>query len=167
MDAERMRPEQRVREAQMQRSGERSDYIGKASFPRGDSITITSVERWPDRMVAKGRYHLVSADSALLALEMTTTNNGGAVPLDAVQQKEIFKGRGDFTLINYHQIPGLPHVNMYPTDSTNGAFAELYFGTQTEALAESKMGVSNAETNSGSPIDAVTNLESATNEQGN
>jgi predicted Ser/Thr protein kinase len=166
MDTERMQREQQVREAQMQRSTEKSDYIGKASFPRGDSITIISVERWPDRMVAKGRYRLVSANSALLALEITATNDGGAVPIDAVQQKEIFKGRGDFTLINYHQTPGLPHVNMYPTGSRNGAFAELYFGNQAEAEAESKMGGGDVATNFIPAVDSVTNLESGTNGEG-
>jgi predicted Ser/Thr protein kinase len=163
VDMERMQREQRARETQAQRANGRSDYIGKASFPRGDSITIISVERWPDRMVAKGRYRLASADSALLALEITSTNDGGAVPLDAVQQKEIFKGRGDFTLSNYHPIPGLPHVSMYPTDSTNGAFAELYFGTQAEALAESKMGGGDVGTNSIPLAGNIANLESGTN----
>ncbi len=166
-DMDRMQREQRIRETQMQRSAEKSDYIGKASFPRGDSITIVSVERRPDRMVAKGRYRLVSADSALLALEVTSTNDGGAESLDAVQQREIFKGRGNFTLTNYHRVPGLPHVNMYPTDSTNGPFAELYFGTEAEALAESKMGGGNTETNLSPALDQVTNLESGTNGQGN
>ena len=168
MGMNRMEREQRRRETQAQRLAEKSGYIGKASFPKGDSISITSVERWSDRLVAKGWYRLVSADSALLALEITSTNDGGATPLDTVQQKEIFKGRGNFTLTNYHSVPGLPHVSMYPTDSTNGAFAELYFGTEAEAEAESKMGGGKAETGFLSPAtDGITNLESGTNGQGN
>ena len=53
----------------------KSDYIGQAWFPQGDSIEITSVERTPEQMSVKGHYNLVSHDNALLALYITTTNN--------------------------------------------------------------------------------------------
>jgi len=112
----------------------KSDYIGQAWFPKGDSIEITSVERTPDRMVVKGHYQLVSHDTALLALYITTSTNK-TVPEDASQRMEIPRGQGDFELADSHLIPGLPHVSMY---ADGGSFAALYFGTKSEALEESK-----------------------------
>ena len=113
--------------------------IGQASFPFGDTIEITSVARTKDRLVAKGHYNLVSADRAKLALYLTTTNNI-AVPTDASQEMEIFKGRGDFELVHSHLVPGWPHVTMY---ATNGhGFAGVYFGSRDEAAAERKMDLS-------------------------
>jgi capsular polysaccharide biosynthesis protein len=110
--------------------------IGRAWFPQGDSITITSLERTPDRMVVKGHYDLVSRDQASLALYITTATNV-VVPEDSTQTKEISKGGGEFELIHSHLVPGLPHVSMY----ANGhPFASLYFGTSHEAAAESKAG---------------------------
>jgi serine/threonine protein kinase len=114
----------------------RSDYIGNAWFPQGDSIEITSVERTADQMVVKGHYSLVSHDSALLALYITTTNSA-AVPTDPKQQMQIPKGRGDFELIHSHLVPGLPHVSM---NADGKSFAELYFGIKAEALEESEAG---------------------------
>jgi hypothetical protein len=113
----------------------KSNYIGQAYFPRGDSIEITSVERIPEQMVVKGHYNLVSHDNALLALYITSTNKN--VPEDATQRMQIAKGRGDFELIHSHLVPGLPHVSMY---ADGASFAALYFGTKVEALEESKAG---------------------------
>jgi hypothetical protein len=109
-------------------------YIGQASFPKGDSIEITSVERTPERMVVKGHYNLVSHDQALLALYITTSTNI-RVPEDSQQRMQISKGRGDFELIHSHLVPGLPHVWMYADGET---LANLYFGTKAEALEENK-----------------------------
>jgi hypothetical protein len=50
----------------------KSDYIGESSFPKGDSIEITSVRRSKKQMVVKGHYNLVSADKASLELYFTT-----------------------------------------------------------------------------------------------
>jgi serine/threonine protein kinase len=111
----------------------KSDYIGQASFPKGDSIEITSVERSAERMVVKGHYNLVSHDQAMLALYITSTNEN--VPEDKKQRMDIPKGRGDFELINSHLVPGLPHVWMYADGET---LANLYFGTKTEVLEENK-----------------------------
>ncbi len=113
----------------------KSDYIGQAWFPRGDSIEITSVQRTADQMIAKGHYFLVSHDNALLALYITTTNST-AGPTDPRQQMQIAKGRGDFALIDSHVVTGLPHVSMY---ADGKPFAALYFGTKAEALEESKV----------------------------
>lgn len=113
----------------------KSDYIGQADFPYGDSIEITSVERTPERMVVKGRYNLVSHDRAELALYITTKTNI-AVPTDSTQTKEISKGAGEFELIHSHLVPGWPHVSMY---ADGGSFAALYFGTKEEAAEESKL----------------------------
>lgn len=109
--------------------------IGRTWFPNGDSIEITLVLRTRDRMVVHGHYNLVSADGALLALNVTTSTNV-AVPTGPQQQMQISKGQGDFELKDDHVEPGLPHVSMY---STNGhPFASLYFGTKAEASEESQ-----------------------------
>jgi serine/threonine protein kinase len=115
----------------------KSDYIGHTYFPGGDSIEITSVERTEDRMTVKGRYNLVSHDNATLALYITSTNLTN-FPEDPRETMHISKGRGDFELSRSHLVPGLPHVNMYPTNG-GGPFAELYFGTKGEAEEESKL----------------------------
>jgi serine/threonine protein kinase len=118
----------------------KSDYIGQTWFPKDDSIEITSVKRTKDQMVVKGHYNLVSHDQATLALYITSTNKN--VPEDATQRRQISKGRGDFELIDFHIIPGLPHVSMY---ADGRPFAALYFGTKAEALEESKAnGITNA-----------------------
>jgi serine/threonine protein kinase len=111
----------------------KSDYIGQTWFPKGDSIEITSVERTPEQMVVKGHYNLVSHEQATLALYITSTNKN--LPEDKEQRMQISKGRGDFELIHSHVVHGLPHVVM---DANGKNFATLYFGTQAEALEESK-----------------------------
>ena len=115
-------------------------YIGQASFPKGDSIEITSVERSPKRMVVKGHYNLVSHDNALLALRCTSTN-GANVPEDPTQRTWISKGRGDFELSRSHLYPGLHHVTMYSpgADGKSKPFAGVYFGNQNEAREEAKL----------------------------
>ena len=111
-------------------------YIGQTNFPFGDSIEITSVVRTKDRLMAKGHYHLVSADSAKLALYITTTNDIGVLT-DSRQEMQISKGRGDFELVHTHLVPGLSHVSMY---AINGhGFAGVYFGNKDEAAEESKL----------------------------
>ena len=118
----------------------RSDfYIGQASFPKGDSIEITSVERTPERMTVKGHYNLVSHDQATLALYITSTNRN--VPEDATQRMQISKGRGDFELSRSHLYPGLHHVTMYSlgADGKSKPFAGVYFGNQNEAREEAKL----------------------------
>jgi serine/threonine protein kinase/tetratricopeptide (TPR) repeat protein len=109
-------------------------YIGQAWFPKGDSLEITSVERTKEQMTVKGHYNLVSTDQAELALYITTSTNI-PVPEDSQQRMQISKGRGDFELIDFHLIPGLPHVSMY---ADGEPIAALYFGTKVEALEESK-----------------------------
>ena len=121
------------------KSAIKSDYIGQTWFPRGDSIEITSVERTKNQMTVKGHYNLVSHNNALLALYITTSTNR-PVPEDPSQRMEITKGQNDFELIHPFleiALPGLPHVSMY---ADSHPFASLYFGTQAEALDESKAG---------------------------
>jgi multisubunit Na+/H+ antiporter MnhB subunit len=112
----------------------KSDYTGQAWFPKGDFIEITSVERTPEQMTVKGHYNLVSHESAELALYITAENSG-PTPTDAEQEMQISQGHGDFELIHSHLVTGLPHVSMY---ADGKPFAALYFGTQAEALEESK-----------------------------
>jgi hypothetical protein len=47
----------------------------------------------------------------------------------------ISEGRGSFELVHPHIVPGLPHLSMF---ADGKPFAALYFGTQAEALEESK-----------------------------
>jgi len=120
----------------------KSDYIGQAWFPQGDSIEITSVGRTTNQMKVKGHYNLVSHDQALLAL-FTTTESDHSGPTPAATDRNemhIAKGRGDFELVHsvipasdafWH--PGLPHVSMY---ADGKPFAALYFGTKAEAAQE-------------------------------
>ena len=115
----------------------KSDYIGQTWFPLGDSIEITSVERNENQMTVKGHYDLVSHDQASLALYITTSTNQPGVHEEPQQTMSIAKGRGDFELIHPHPVPGLPHVEMY---ANRKAFANVYFGTQAEAMEESKAG---------------------------
>jgi serine/threonine protein kinase len=115
-------------------------FIGQTYFPKGDSIEITSVERTENRMTVKGHYNLVSADEASLWLNITATNND-EVPnqTETPQNLHISKGAGDFELSRSQIAPGLPHVSMY---DNHHAFASIYFGTKDEALAESKLNLS-------------------------
>lgn len=115
----------------------KSDYIGRASFPLGDSIEIMSVERSPGRMIVRGRYSLVSADRAQLALLISPTNTA-IDPFEPMRRVNISKGSGNFTLIRLHVTPGLPHLNMYSTNAST-PFAKLCFGTKEEAAEESKL----------------------------
>ena len=110
-------------------------YIGQAYFPQGDSIEIISVERNENQMTVKGHYNLVSADSAQLALYITTQSTN-AVPTDSKQTIQISKGRGDFELTDPNLVPGMPHVSMY---ADGKPFATLYFGTSAEAAEESNL----------------------------
>jgi RNA polymerase sigma factor (sigma-70 family) len=111
----------------------REFYIGESSFLKGDSIKIASVSRTKNQMVVKGQYNLVSADSAQLALYITTSQNV-MVPTDPGQTMEISSGQGNFELSTSHPVPGWPHISMY---STNGpGFAGVYFGTKKEAAEE-------------------------------
>jgi serine/threonine protein kinase len=121
----------------------RSDYIGQVFFFRGDSIEISSVQRSKERLTVMGRYHLVSADQADLALYITSTtpNPGGEPPFDARQQQHITKGSGQFVLIDSHPTPGLPHVSLYASDGQ--PFAHYYFGAKEESLRERRMDLGN------------------------
>ncbi len=117
-------------------------YIGQTYFPKGDSIEITSVERSATQMTVIGKYNLISCDQAEISLYITTTNNNDNadtnIPEAFNQTKPIFKGRRYFVLMRSHLVPGLPHVNMYPTNGGH-PFAELYFGTKAEAAEEGKL----------------------------
>ena len=93
----------------------RAFYIGQAYFPNGDSVSLTSVKRSDDEIVVRGRYNLISADRAQLALYITTSSTN-PVPTDSKQLMQISKGQGTFALIHPHPVPGLPHVTMYSPD---------------------------------------------------
>jgi serine/threonine protein kinase len=111
-------------------------YIGKAFFPKGDSITISSVERSNNVMLVTGSYNLLSADHGTLALYITSKNSSGPHE-DPRQTMMISKGIGQFALFHPHVAPGLPHLNIYSSNRT--AIAELYFGNAEEAAEERKL----------------------------
>jgi guanyl-specific ribonuclease Sa len=111
--------------------------VGQASFPHGDFIEITSVERSQNQMVVKGHYKLVSADRALLAL-YTTTRTAISVATDPTQLKTIWKGDGDFELTDPNLVPGMNHVTMYSIPGGK-PFAGVYFGNHEEAAEESQL----------------------------
>ena len=134
--AEKFSPDERqLKQRIPARRSVRSFYIGQTNFPHGDSIEITSVERRKDWMRVTGRYNLVSADTAQIALFITTTN-GGSTRVDPLQRVEIHHGQGSFELVHPHVVPGLPHVSMYDTNGIS--FATLYFGNKKEAAEEQK-----------------------------
>jgi serine/threonine protein kinase/tetratricopeptide (TPR) repeat protein len=130
----------------------KSFYIGQVSFPRGDFIEITSVERATNRMVVKGYYNLVSHDRAKLALSITTTNRAWMrVPIGREQWMEIARGRGNFTLIHTNLVPGLPQVNMNSLGAEGKPFAGVYFGNREEAREEAKLDLGYYQTPSNAP----------------
>jgi tRNA A-37 threonylcarbamoyl transferase component Bud32 len=113
----------------------RSDYVGQAYFPKGDSIEISSVDRSPERMVVKGHYNLVSQDQATLFLYLLSTNGSGPDKVqNEAQRMHISKGRGDFELA-HSPAPGFPELVIWGNGEDLG---DLYFGTQSEAALESK-----------------------------
>lgn len=121
-------------------AGENADtnfYIGQSNFPKGDSIEITSAERFPDRLVVKGHYDLVSADRADLAL-FITTDTPVEVPVSAEETIKIHRGKGDFTLTDPNLVEGMPHVTMYSVPGGK-PFAGVYFGNRQQADDESKL----------------------------
>jgi hypothetical protein len=121
-------------------------FVGQSSFPAGDSIEITSVVQFSDRVVVKGHYNLLSAKDAELGFYITTWRTV-SVPTDQTQLKHIFKGEGDFELTHSHLVPGLMHVSMYSL-SGGKPFAGVYFGNKEDAAAESKMDLGYAQTGS-------------------
>jgi serine/threonine protein kinase len=118
-------------------ASDKSFYIGQSYFPDGDSIEITSVERNGNQMTVKGLYELVSAESAQLALHVTSTNTN-SFPTDKRQWTNISKGGGDFELNDSHLVPGMPHVSMYPI-AGGESFAGIYFGTKDETDSSRKL----------------------------
>jgi len=110
--------------------------IGNSSFPGGDSITITSVVRSGSRIDVRGHYNLVSADTALLALYITTRTNMN-VPVGPDETKTIVRGAGDFELIDPYPVPGMPHISLYSTN--DHGFGGIYFGTEAEAKESRRM----------------------------
>jgi predicted Ser/Thr protein kinase len=108
-------------------------FIGKTSFPYGDSITIDSVERDSGQMLVKGRYELVSADRASLALYVTQRTSSSRLD-DAREKMSISKGSGRFALYHPVVVAGLPNLSMYSSNLT--ALAQVYFGNEREAAQE-------------------------------
>jgi len=110
--------------------------IGQSYFPNGDLIELTSVDRANDEIVAKGRYKLISSESATLALNITSKERA-ATGVAAEQYVHITNGEGSFELKLPHPSAGMPHIAMY--GSRGVPFANLYFGTKDEAKASTQL----------------------------
>ena len=145
----------KARELDQEQIDAKSDYIGQSYFPKGDAMEIVSVERTQDQIVVKGHYQLVSADAAILTLQFGV-KHPASPHVEAQQQMRISKGQGDFTLVHSEGLPGLPHVEM--SSPQGQAFAELYFGTQAEALEEGKLRLALPQVESVLPAEARTNV---------
>lgn len=148
---------------EQQKIDAKSDYVGKSYSPEGDAIDIVSVDRTPDQILVKGRYQLVSADTAILALRFGTNHFSGA-PMQAQQQMHISKGQGDFTLVHTEAVSGLPHVEILSPQGQS--IAELYFGTKAEALEESELRLAHPQAESVLPAETTTNVEAESKRQG-
>jgi predicted Ser/Thr protein kinase len=104
--------------------------IDQSSFPHGDSIEITAVERTADQLTVRGHYRLVSTNSAMLGFYITSSHTSG--PSAPRQTLKISKGSGDFELVHPHVFPGLTHVSMY---AGGHSIADLYFTVEPAAAA--------------------------------
>jgi hypothetical protein len=106
--------------------------LGASGFFADDQITITSVRG--DRKhiepggsyLVEGSYHLVSADSADLALYCTTHGPSGPTPVQDSQRIKITRGAGRFHLYETNLADGWLHVSFYPDNSK--LHGGVYFG---------------------------------------
>lgn len=103
----------------------------QAQFAAGDSITIREVLASSSTLgpgttlVVRGDYTLQSRDSALLAINLTSSQNSQTSGL-ATSRKQITAGSGTFELEFLVQAVGTVHVTFYST--VNGAsFGGIYF----------------------------------------
>jgi peptidyl-prolyl cis-trans isomerase SurA len=113
--------------------------LGKASFAKGDSIRITSVDRSDALITVSGDYELASQDDAVLALYITAKDKEHArTTPDPQQRMSVKKGTGSFTLVHPHPHAGMPHVSFYPSKGGQ-VFGGIYFGTKEEAEASKLM----------------------------
>ena len=115
-----------------QNFGTHNFVLGQSYFPNGDLIELTSVDRSSDQIVTSGRYKLVSAETATLALNITSHEHATSVAAPE-QSVHILNGEGSFELKLPHPYSGMPHIAMY--DYRGGPFANVYFGTPQEAKA--------------------------------
>ena len=88
------------------------------------------------KFLVKGRYELVSADQASLALYVTRRTVSSRSD-DAREKMPVSKGNGRFALYHPVAVAGLPNVSMYGSNLT--ALAQVYFGNEREAAQEKEL----------------------------
>jgi len=119
--------------------------LGTTYSQTGDVITIDDVRGTADTIApgnmyqVKGTYKLLSHDSALLVIYVTT-DRPEQVPVLQTQKMQVAKGEGRFTLLFYMWGKGSPHVSFYPIPS-GSTFAGVYFGTGDSVFRKSRTGV--------------------------
>jgi hypothetical protein len=124
--------------------------LGATSFLDGDDITITEVRGTADTVAlgniycVKGTYKLASREKASLTANVTVhkaADDGG--PSLQVQNVNVNKGEGTFTLYLPIYVDGCPHVSFYSeTQSTGG----VYFGTGNTLYQDRKVKESKTDT---------------------
>ena len=128
---------------------------GKAVFRKGDDIRITQVQRGQGFLTVTADYELASAESASIALYVTSLTSSAAVKTDATQAKVVAKGKGTVVLHHPDLRDGLPHLSFYDL-KTRKAFGCIYFGTKEEAEASRKLDLSYMTANEGEPSSSST-----------
>ena len=110
---------------------------GATKFADGDQITITEVRGTAETFKrgniywVKGTYKLSSHDKAMLAANIKTTAKDGTGTPFGVQQIDVKKGEGTFTLFLPMNCSGWPHVIFYDDLES---FGGNYFGTGMSVL---------------------------------
>lgn len=115
--------------------------IGHSAFLPGDSIRIMQVQRSGGFMMVTADYELASADTARIALFITSTKDAGGTTVADTQHKIIARGKGTVVLHHPDTHEGLPHVSFYPASHGGQAFGGIYFGTVAEAEQSQKLGL--------------------------
>ncbi|HTQ39819.1 MAG TPA: hypothetical protein VMJ32_12390 [Pirellulales bacterium] len=113
---------------------------GATKFLDGDNITIIEVRGTADTFKSgqiywvKGAYTLGSHDKAMLAAYTTAKESkDGYGKTFTVQQTDVAKGSGTFTLFLPMSCEGWPHVSMY---GDGESFSGNYFGTGESVLRQ-------------------------------
>lgn len=114
---------------------------GKSAFRPGDSIRIREVQRGEGFVTVTAEYELASADTAQVALFITSTKHAGVTQVADTQRKVIARGKGTVVLHHPDTHEGLPHVSFYPASHGGQAFGGIYFGTAAEADQSQKLGL--------------------------
>jgi hypothetical protein len=110
--------------------------LGRKTFRRGDSITITEVLASSphlapgDRVIVRGTYVLASEERAILSISLTTSQQTGPTRVSPTQMMKVRQGEGDFEVSHQINHEGRLHLSLRP--ETGSAFGDVYFGTAAQ-----------------------------------